>query len=189
MFRVNTNVDSIKKIDKHIELVNKMKNMKTDTDFQKFIKNKCWETLNNVINNKLKSGLTTNDDSISLYINSNHIEDLEDGFIIYNDAKVPANVFGNQNIAENYPNGEFSIALAFEYGVGIVGEKTNNENAWDYNVRNYNFGWYLPKNVLGQSGIRYVGYEGFEIYRFTANEIETQLPKWVNDYYRRVTNG
>ena len=28
------------------------------------------------------------------------------------------------------------------------------------------------------------GYQGFEIYRYTAEEIKAQLPKWVNDYYK-----
>lgn len=185
MFKVSFNVDSISKIDNHIELVKKIQNMKNDFEFQAYIKDKCWETLNNVMNNKLKSGSTTNDDSIEVYRNSNHIEDTKDGFIIYNNAKIPANVKGVQNTIDNYNEGMFNIALAFEYGVGIVGIKTGNDNAWEYNVRNYNFGWYLPKDVLGESGIRYIGYEGFEIYRFTAIEIQTQLPKWVNDYYRR----
>ncbi len=189
MFKVQINIDSIKKIDKYIEYVDKIKNMKNDKEFQNFIKNKSWETLNKVINNRLKSGQTTNDDSIELYRNSNHIEETSDGFIIYNNAKIPANVNGKQNNIENYPNGEFSIALAFEYGVGIVGIKTGNEQSWDYNINNYKFGWFLPKNVMGESGIRTIGYEGFQIYRFTAIEIENQLPKWVNEYYRRKQNG
>lgn len=184
MFRINTNIDSVSKLDEHIKLVKKMQKMKTDVNFQEYIKNKCWETLNQVMNSRLKGG-TTNDDSIQLYMNSNHIEDTSDGFIIYNDAKIPANVKGVQNNIENYPNGEFSIALAFEYGVGIIGDMTSNSNSWKYNIKNYNFGWYLPKEVLGSTGIQTAGYQGFEIYRYTANEIQTQLPKWVNDYYRR----
>ena len=38
---------------------------------------------------------------------------------------------------EDYPNG-FSIALAFEYGVGIVGQTNPVPNAWEYNLKDYN---------------------------------------------------
>lgn len=188
MFRVSTSIDSIEKIDKHLELIKRMSLMKEDKNFQLYIQEKSMETLEKVMNSRINYNSTTNDDSISLYRNSNHIQETEDGFIIYNDAKIPANAKGVQNSVENYPNGEFSIALAFEYGVGIVGISTGSPNAWEYNVNNYNFGWYLPKDVLGESGIRYMGYTGFEVYRYTAIEIENQLPKWVSEYYRRVTN-
>lgn len=188
MLKYKTNIDSIKKIDKHLDLVKKMSLMKTDNSFQEFIQDKAMETLQSVMDSRVIQGTTTNDDSIDLYKSSNHLVKTEDGFIIYNDAKVPANVKGVQNDISNYPNGEFSIALAFEYGVGIVGISTNNPNAWEYNVNDYNFGWILPSDVLGEYGIKYMGYTGFEVYRFTAIEIQNQLPKWVNDYYRRVLN-
>lgn len=188
MFKVNTEVDSIQKIDRHLQFVQKMALMKTDANFQKFIQEKSMETLTKVMNNRVRSNSTSNDDSIELYMNSNHLIELEDGFIIYNDAKIPANAKGIQNSAENYPNGEFSIALAFEYGVGIIGMETGNPKAWEYNVKDYNFGWYLPSEVFGESGIRYMGYTGFEVYRYTAIEIETQLSKWVQEYYRRLSN-
>lgn len=189
MFKVSTNIDSIEKLNKHIELVKKMSLLKEDKDFQKYIQDKCMATLEQVMNSRIKEGYTTNDDSISLYKSSNHLIETNDGFIIYNDAKIPANVKGVQNNISNYPSGEFSIALAFEYGVGIVGMNTINPNAWEYNVNNYNFGWVLPKDVFGEKGIKYMGYTGFEVYRFTAVEIQTQLPKWVNDYFRSGING
>lgn len=184
MFNISTSVNSIEKLDQHIDLVKKLQNLKEDTAFQSYIQEKCMQTLNSVMDSRLKGG-TTNDDSINLYKSSNHLVETQDGFIIYNDAKVAANVKGKQNDISNYNDGQFSIALAFEYGVGIVGVETNNPNAWEYNIKEYQDGWYLPKEVLGKSGVKYTGYTGFEIYRYTAIEIETQLPKWVNDYYRR----
>ena len=179
---INTNVEGLDALKSQIEYIDKLKSMQTDKSFQQYIKDKCFKTLEKVMNARLVDGTTTNDDSISLYRDSNHIIDTDDGFIIYNDAKVDANVVGVQNSASNYPNGEFSIALAFEYGVGIVGPETGNPNAWNYNVNNYNFGWVLPKNVLGTSGVIYAGYKGFEIYRYTAEEIQTNLSKWVKEY-------
>lgn len=185
MFKVSYDIDSIKKIDNHINYAKKMLKMKEDVKFQKYIQDKCMQTLNNVMNSRLISGMTTNDDSIELYRSSNHIQQLEDGFIIYNNAKVPANATGKQNSSSSYPNGQFSIALAFEYGVGVVGIDTKNPNAWQYNINNYENGWYLPKNVIGRSGIKYDGYTGFEIYRYTAEEIKAQLPKWVKEYFAK----
>ena len=182
MFRVDYTVDSVEKIDKQLKYVNAMLKMKEDAAFQKYIQDKCMETLNNVMNSRLSSGMTTNDDSIELYRSSNHLQELKDGFIIYNNAKIPANAKGIQNSAENYPNGQFSIALAFEYGVGVVGVETRSQNSWEYNVKGYENGWYLPKDVFGESGIKYMGYTGFEVYRYTAEEIKAQLPRWVKEY-------
>lgn len=179
----NLDMDFINKqhLDELLDYVNKLLRMKNDKKFQKFIQNKCKNVLEQVMNDNLIGG-TTNDSAIELYRGSNHIEEYDEGFILYNDAKIPANVKGIQNDADNYPNGEFSIALAFEYGVGIIGENTNNPNAWNYNQQGYYFGWYLPQDVTGEVGVQTGGYEGFQIYTLTAQEIEKQLPSWVYEY-------
>lgn len=179
----NLDMDFINKqhLDKLLDYVNKLLRMKNDKKFQKFIQKKCQDVLEQVMNDNLIGG-TTNDSAIELYRGSNHIEEYDEGFILYNDAKIPANVKGIQNDIANYPNGEFSIALAFEYGVGIIGENTNNPNAWNYNLQGYYFGWYLPQDENGQVGVQTGGYEGFQIYTLTAQEIEKQLPSWVYEY-------
>ena len=89
---------------------------------------------------------------------------------------------------QNVPNYEkgFSIALAFEYGVGIVGEDNYDSEffqAWEYNVNKHNFAWNYVKD-----GVRYstYGYMGFEVYRFTAEEIINQLPNWVAEYFNTM---
>ena len=182
----NLNMDFINKeqLDTLVDYVNKLLRMKNDKKFQKFIQDKCMNVLENVMNENLVGG-TTNDDAIDLYMGSNHIEEYDEGFIIYNDAKIPANVKGVQNDIANYPNGEFSIALAFEYGVGIIGENTNNPNAWNYNLQGYYFGWFLPKDVTGESKVETGGYQGFQIYTLTAQEIEKRLPVWVYQYIEK----
>lgn len=177
MLKVTTNFTGLDKLNKHISFVEKLVKMKTDKDFQRFIQNKCMKTLEQIMNERLIGG-TTNDEDISLYRESNHLVETSEGFIIYNDAKIPA----QSKYVEEYPNGQFSIALAFEYGVGIVGSNTGNPNAWQYNVHNYNFGWY-PPNSAGQ---RTSGYIGFEIYRYTADAINKNLKSWINEYYRKV---
>lgn len=181
-------VDGLEEFKKYIEYVKKLASMRFDKPFQKYIQDLCLKTVEQVTNQRLTGG-TTNDDSIGLYKSSNHIRETENGFVLYNDAKIPAIALGLQNDAENYPDGMFSIALAFEYGVGIIGSNTNNPNAWEYNMQGYNFGWYLPSSVAGQSGVMTGGYQGFEIYRYTAEEINNNLKKWVLAYEPKKDGG
>ena len=178
MINISVNVNSINKLNKHIEYVKRLADMKTDIQFQKYIQERALETVNKVTEQRLIGG-TTNDAEIELYKNSNQIRETSDGFILFNDASIPANT----KKIDNYPNGEFPIALAFEYGVGIIGSNTTNPNAWEYNVNNYNFGWYY-QDEDGKYKIT-GGYQGFEIYRYTAEEIKAMLPKWVNDYFKK----
>ena len=184
MFEPKINVKNLEALQNHLDFVEKILKMKTDTNFQDFIKQKVLEIANKVTNERLVGG-TTNDDAIELYKSSHKIRDFEQGFILYNDAAIPANVNGIQNDIENYPEGMFCVALAFEYGVGIIGENTGSENAWAYNVQGYNFGWILPQNVTGELGIQTAGYMGFEIYRHIAEEVKSKLAEWVKEYYKK----
>ena len=188
MFKPKIDIENLDALTDHLDFVEKMLNMKTDVKFQEFIKEKVLDLADLVTNEKLVGG-TTNDDAIDLYKSSHQIRDFEEGFILYNDAKIDANVAGSQNNIQNYPNGQFCVALAFEYGVGLVGERTASENAWAYNLNGYYFGWFLPKEVAQANGIptwqEYGGYEGFEIYRNIADRVTTNLPKWVKEYYKK----
>ena len=178
MINISVKVNSINKLNKHIQYVEKLAKMKTDVRFQKYIQDRVLYTVNRITEQRLVGG-TTNDAEIELYKDSNQIRETNDGFILFNDASIPANA----KDPSTYPNEEFPIALAFEYGVGIIGSNTTNPNAWQYNVKGYNFGWYY-QDEDGEYKIT-GGYQGFEIYRYTAKEIETMLPKWVNDYFRK----
>lgn len=185
MFDIKIDVQGLDKLQQHIDFVEKMLKMKSDTSFQKFIQEKVLETVKRVTDQRLTGG-TTNDEAIGLYRDNHKIREEEQGFILYNDTMIPADVNGIQNDIENYPDGMFCVALAFEYGVGIIGENTpNNENAWAYNLQGYNFGWILPQNVTGEAGIQTAGYMGFEIYRYTAEEVKQNLKSWVKEYYGR----
>lgn len=182
MLKVRVDLDSLEKLDEYIDFVKKLLKMQVDKDFQKFIQQKCLETVKQVSLTRLvNSGgaeRCTNEEYFEEYNNNHKIRQEEDGFVIYNDLTVPANT----KKPENYPNG-FSIALAFEYGVGIVGENANdNPNAWAYNIHNYQFGWTFRKD--GETYATY-GYAGFEIYRFSAIEIQKNLNKWVNEYFMK----
>lgn len=178
MFNCNIEVDGLNKLDKHISFVNSISKMNDDVKFQKYLQNKCMQELQKNIDSKLIGG-TTNDEYMNLYISSNHLVENTEGFIIYNDARIKV----DDKHIEDYPNGEFSIALAFEYGTGIVGEGTYTNDyfqPWQYNKNNYNFGWYYNKDGVVEHTY---GYEGFEIYRYTAEDIKNKLPMWVKEYY------
>ena len=189
MLKVDCEVKGLKELENKIQYIKKLTQMKTNKSFQKFIQDKVMEALVYVMEQRLGTWFTTNDESIDLYRSSNHIKELDDGFILYNDAKVPAEVNGVQNNLSNYPNGEFSIAMAFEYGVGIIGMSTGNPNAWEYNVNDYNFGWVLPNSVAEMYGLpkgrEFAGYQGFEIFRYTIERVKQYLPKWVEEYFRQ----
>ena len=183
MLKVRCEVKGLEKLDKTIEYIKRLMQMKTDKSFQKFIQKKVMETVKKVTDDKLVGG-TTNDDAIENYRNNHKIREVDDGFILYNDTQIPAEVHGVQNEIANYPNEMFPVALAFEYGVGIIGQNTlNNDNTWAYNVQNYNFGWVLPSSVSGRYGVLYAGYTGFSIYYYTRIEVEKNLKNWVNEYF------
>ena len=173
----------MKEFDKYISFVKKLSMMKIDKGFQDFIKNKVMETAYNVTDNRLDTN-NTNNDAIQKYKDNHKIREFDSGFILYNDTKIQAIVKGVQNSIENYPNGEFNIALAFEYGVGIIGSNSAIPKSWDYNIQDYYFGWYLPQEVTGRSGVQTGGYQGYEIYRYIAIEVQNNLKNWVEEYYR-----
>ena len=185
MLKTNVDIQGLNELQNHIDFVEKMITMKTDPDFQKFIQEKVLETANRVTEERLIGG-TTNDEAIETYKSNHKIREEVEGFILYNDTQIPAEANGVQNSIDNYPDGMFNVALAFEYGVGIIGESTgSNENAWAFNLQGYYFGWYLPKSVTGEVGMQTAGYAGFEIYRNIALEVKEQLNSWVKEYFRK----
>lgn len=168
MFKIDINITGLDKLDKQIEFVNRMINMKTDVQFQKYIQNKCLETVKQVTDRLMRYDGPT----VELYKSNHKIREISGGFELYNDTVVDAET-------EGY-NGIFSIALAFEYGTGIVGSENPKVNAWGYNLNNYEKGWTYFKNEAFHFT---AGYEGMEIYRYTAEEITKNLKKWVTEYY------
>lgn len=163
---VKTKIDGLDKLKKHIEFVKKMALLKTNKDFQEYIQNKFLETVNRISMERLPVG------SMSLeYISHNQIRQLDDGFILYNDTTIETDT-------EGY-GGQFSIALAFEYGTGIVGQEHPKKDAWEYNVKQHTGAW-----IYYQDGSFHItkGFEGYEIYRFTLEEIKSKLKDWVEEY-------
>lgn len=170
MIKINVNITGEKDLEEYINFVRKILSMKVDKNFQKFIQQKCLETVRKVTDDRLTfSGLTVEE-----YKNNHKIMEYDDGFILYNDTIVPSET-------EGY-DGSFSIALAFEYGTGIVGMGNPVEGSWEYNINNHERGWTYFKN----NGFHFTaGYSGFEIYRYTSEEIQKNLEKWVNEYLNK----
>lgn len=188
-------IQTKKKLNKLCKFVDGLIKMKTDKKFQKEIKKHCLDTLKQVMNDNLIGG-TTNDEFIELYMGSNHVIDFDNGFIIYNDAKIPADTYSAYPFdTSGYPEGQFSIALAFEYGVGVLGEATDVAGSnYTYNDlahskseshKTYGNQWYLPYFVNMTSGELTSGYAGFQIYTLTAREITQKLPEWVFEYMEK----
>lgn len=166
-FNLEFNVENKQHLDDLVEFVNSLMEIQYDKQFHKFIQEKCME----IIQTHIDTYLTFSGNTVDLYKSSNKIEEFDEGFIIYNDTTVETDTDGY--------GGKFSIALAFEYGTGIVGQENPKENAWEYNVNEHQKGWTYFKN---DSFHFTKGFEGFQIYTLSAQEIESKLPEWVNEY-------
>ena len=199
MLNVNISMTGEKNLEQHIAYIKKLILMKTDVSFQKFIQEKCLEIVIKKSRELLAQNTTTNEDLKSAYINNHKIKEEKDGFVIYNDLCV---VKETTRFSEGYV---FSVALAFEYGTGIVGSGSvgSAPPSYRYNVNNNHVkidndkvpGWWLSieKNGNNQhfgvskSGKAVVtqGYRGMEIYRSSAIEITKRLKTWVNEYFNK----
>ena len=184
MLKVSTNISGLKNLQSYIINIEKIASIKNSSEYTKFLQKKVMETLNQVMNERL--GGTTNDEFIEEYKLRNKIIDVDDGFILYNDFTIPATLSTKSTKTRNYSSG-FSIALAFEYGVGIVGKEKPKVGAWEYNINEYENGWYY-KSSTGEI-IWTRGYEGLEIYRFTKDRIEKNMSSWFQEYMRNEVNN
>lgn len=167
--QVKLEVKTLNKLKNHIEYIKLYNSLGTDKGFEKYMQDKFLETVNKIsVRDLPESELSI------VYIGNNKIRPFEGGFELYNDTYVDTE-------SEGY-DGKFSIALAFEYGTGLVGMENPKENAWQYNVNQHEKGWTYFKD--GEFHFTR-GFEGFEIYRKTKEEIENNLLKWVKQYKKK----
>lgn len=157
-------------IEEAIKTIRVRKELTKDIKFRKYIKNKCMKALKDVMRQRLVL-------NIDNYEANNKIADTEDGFIIYNDTMADLSELSDDT-KQKYPDG-FSVALAIEYGTGIVGQDNPKKGAWEYNLNEHVVGWSYYKNgrFYGTRGI-----EGMEIYRFTSEKIANEYKSWVIEY-------
>ena len=197
MLDVNVDIDSLSKLNNYYETIKNYATLCKTNRFQEFLKSKVIETLNYVINKNIDALHTTNQEEVELYLNSNHIVDTSNGFILYNDAKIPVDKYNMLSFdTSGYPNGQFSIALAFEYGVGVMGQGSYNSGyftPWEYNntdtskrrSKKYAPYWLLPKNVYGLSGILTQGYSGVQIYGDVARMVNRSIYRWTREFMEK----
>lgn len=191
---ISAKVDGLEKLKEYVEYVEKLVLMKTSKDFQEYIQNKCLKTVLEVANQRIDMYQTTNEDMKGAYLRNNKIRKTNDGFIIYNDLTI-------EKKASHHSDGyTFSVALAFEYGTGLIGEQQAINGAWKYNINENTVlfdgetidGWWIPKSKAGgtetfgesKNGQAVItrGYQGMEIYRYSAEEIKKNLKKWIKEY-------
>jgi len=169
MINVKVDVKGLKELENTIKKIDSLIQLQKNVNMQTWFQEKCLETVNEVA----KRRVTFTGETVDRYLANNKLEKLENGFVIYNDTYVESNSkeFG----------GKFSIALAFEYGTGLVGAERAKDGAWRYNINNYDDGWLYFKN----NKVHFTrGYEGFEVYRFAKIEIEKNMNKWIEDYLK-----
>ena len=124
MLKVKVDLDSLEKLDKYIDFVNKMAQMKTDKSFQVFMQKKCLGTIKKVAEQRFATHTTTNEELKTEYLNNNKIRDITDeGFVIYNDLSV---VKPDTRFSKGYT---FSVALAFESVDGTFAVPDDNSDA------------------------------------------------------------
>ena len=180
MLTISTTINGLNNLQKEIDKVQKLMSLQNDSNYKSFLQGKIMQTLNEVMSERLSG--TTNSEYIEQYKRRNQFRDIENGFVLYNDFTIPAVLSTKSTKTRNYSKG-FSIALAFEYGVGIVGAENPKKGAWDYNINQYEKGWYY-KTASGEI-LWTRGYEGLEIYRYTKDRIEKNMSSWVNEYQKK----
>lgn len=196
MLKISSSVQNLDKLEQQIKRVDKLLELQKDQSLLcEKLATQMLKILNQVAKQRINLIPTSNDDLKGSYLNNNKYRIEGNTIILYNDLCV---VSPASKISDEYT---FCVALAFEYGTGVIGKENPKIGAWNYDVnsgRNRAFingeqldGWWLPKEKAGgvkilaesKNGNAVVvqGYEGMEIYRFAREEIVKQLPKIIND--------
>lgn len=203
MFNFTIDIQGLKNLENHVKFVTAMAQMTEDKNFQDFIKDKCLKTVIKIANEMFAINTTTNEDLKEAYLKNNKIRDEKNGFVVYNDLCIAKET---TDISQGYI---FCVALAFEYGTGIIGSGSVSSvpNSYEYNVNNHKViannqlidGWWLSKQKnannphFGESrsgkAVVTQGYSGMEIYRKSVVEIEKSLNNWVNEYFNKFRKG
>jgi len=189
ILKITSDVKNLDKLTRFIDIVEKFANSRNDLDFQKYLQDKVLQTVRQVSYDYIENN--TNQEYFEEYVSRHSIREEANGFVLYNDFAIPA-ILSTKNtknqdrdlgIVRNYDDG-FSIALAFEYGVGIVGQDNPVQGAWEYNINQYGKGGWYYKALNGEV-MKTEGYHGFEIYRHTAERIQENLKGWIEKYGER----
>lgn len=182
--KTNLKISNFEEIDKMIENTKKLYQLQSSTEFIEFVKDKTKNLLEQIMAQKFNGSSTSNNLEIEDYKKNNHFENIKNGFILRNNTTIPADKYNTLPFdMSGYADGEFSIALAFEYGTGIYGQA--NLRVTNRSKNSKGNSWYLPKNVYGKSGILTEGYPAFGIYTELAKQINLNIDKWFKEFLEK----
>ena len=191
MLSISTNVQGLEKLQKELTRIEKIVKLQNDKAMlNERLAQEMVKIVRNVAIQRLSLVSTSNEEYKNMYLSNNKYRIDGNKIIIYNDLCI---VSPKSKVSDEYI---FCIALAFEYGTGVIGKENPKVGAWAYDVnkdKNRAFidgkqleGWWIPAEQAGgvptlatsKSGKAVVvqGYEGMEIYRFAQEEIIKQLP-------------
>lgn len=200
MFKINTTIQGLDKLQKEINRLEKL--IKTENNINLLNQKlaiKMLEIVNEVANNRIMLLSSTNEEEKSKYLNNNKYRIEGNTIVLYNDLCI---LSPKSKVSGSYL---FCVALAFEYGTGVIGKQNPKLGAWQYDINSEKNraivddekldGWWIPIEKVGKveplatskSGKSVVvqGYEGVEIYRFAREEIIKRLPTIMNE----ILNG
>ena len=196
MLSISTEVQGLEQLQKELARIEKIVKLQNDKAMlNERLAQEMVKIVRNVAIQRLSLVSTSNEEYKNMYLNNNKYRIDGNKIIIYNDLCI---VSPKSKVSDEYI---FCIALAFEYGTGVIGEENPKVGAWAYDVnkdKNRAFidgkqleGWWIPAEQAGgvptlatsKSGKAVVvqGYEGMEIYRFAQEEIIKQIPSIIKE--------
>ena len=167
---------------KELNDIGKMFNSKK---FKEFIGNKCLKVLDTLMQSKLGTfnEHSVFDEKVEEYKKNCKYKIDEDYIIIYNETILTQDemTWVSEKTKKNYPNG-ISIAHIIEYGTGLLGDNTPEDN-WLVNVNNYANSWSYKDP---EEKIRHTqGIEGRYIFNQMMEEVEKNFSNWVDEYIEK----
>ena len=196
--RIDIDIQGLDKLQQEINRLEKLVKLQENISIR--LAEEMLKIVNKVARQRINLVNTSNDDLKSQYLANNKY--MIDGktITLYNDLTIDS---PESKVSGAY---RFCVALAFEYGTGIIGAENPKLGAWAYDINKENNraiidgktleGWWIPKskagnvNVIAESksgkAVVVQGYEGMEIYRFAREEIINQLPKIIDKIMKEM---
>lgn len=153
--------------------------------FKKYIGEKCLKVLDTLMQENLGNfnEHSVFDAKVEEYKKNCKYEIENDYLIIYNDTILTQDemTWVSDKTKKNYQEG-ISISKIIEYGTGLLGESTPEDN-WETNVNNYSSSWsYIgPDNLIHHTQ----GIEGRYIFNKMMEQVQENFELWVDEYIEK----
>lgn len=188
-YEIELSEESIKGFTKELDKIEKKI---TNDSLNKFLMDKCRDTLEYIMHNENVEGTQRG----SEYIEGNH-EEKGKGYIrLYNDSVIDiegADTFLSEEAKETYPS-RLSLAALMEYGTGLRGAESskNTGDEWEYMVRpnrDYREGWDWNNQSYSDFPSHTEGQEGKYIYFQLHEQVVEHIDEWMIEYFDKVLGG